>query len=157
MHIYLIAVGQKMPAWVNQACDGYLKRLPHELQLTLIEVPLIKRGRNPDIPRIIRDEGKKVLQSIPAGCDLVALDVKGTRLSTGKLASTLDNWMQQGRDIAIVIGGPDGLADEVLQQARHSFSLSEMTFPHPLVRIIIVEQLYRAKLFCNILLQWSVT
>ena len=144
MHIYLVAVGQKMPAWVNQACDEYLKRLPRELQLTFIEVPLIKRGKNPDIPRTIRDEGKKILQSIPAGCGLVALDVKGTRLSTEKLASTLDNWMQQGRDIAIVIGGPDGLADEILQQAQHRISLSEMTFPHPLVRVIIVEQLYRA-------------
>jgi 23S rRNA (pseudouridine1915-N3)-methyltransferase len=144
VHIYLVAVGQKMPAWVNQACDEYLKRLPRELQLTFIEVPLIRRGKNPDIPRIVRDEGKKILQSIPAGCGLVALDVKGDRLSTGKLATTLDNWMQHGRDIAIVIGGPDGLADEILQQAQHRFSLSEMTFPHPLVRIIIVEQLYRA-------------
>jgi 23S rRNA (pseudouridine1915-N3)-methyltransferase len=144
VHIYLVAVGQKMPAWVNQGCDEYLKRLPRELQLTFIEVPLIRRGKNPDIPRIVRDEGKKILQSIPAGCGLVALDVKGDRLSTGKLATTLDNWMQHGRDIAIVIGGPDGLADEILQQAQHRFSLSEMTFPHPLVRIIIVEQLYRA-------------
>jgi 23S rRNA (pseudouridine1915-N3)-methyltransferase len=144
VHIYLVAVGQKMPAWVNQACDEYLKRLPHELQITVIEVPLIKRGKNPDIPRIIRDEGRKVLQSMPAGSRLVALDVKGKKVSTAKLASSLDNWMQQGQDITMVIGGPDGLSDEVLQQAQHRLSLSEMTFPHPLVRIIIVEQLYRA-------------
>jgi 23S rRNA (pseudouridine1915-N3)-methyltransferase len=144
VRIYLIAVGQKMPAWVNQACDEYLKRLPHELQMAFVEVPLIKRGKNADIPRIVRDEGRKVLQSVPAGCGLVALDVKGARISTEKLASTLDHWMQQGQDIAIVIGGPDGLSDEILQQAQHRLSLSEMTFPHPLVRIIIVEQLYRA-------------
>jgi 23S rRNA (pseudouridine1915-N3)-methyltransferase len=144
VHIYLVAVGQKMPAWVNQACDEYLKRLPHDLQLDVIEVPLIKRGKNPDIPRIMRDEGRKVLQSIPVGCRLVALDVKGKKISTEKLATTVENWMQQGQDIAIVIGGPDGLADEVLQQAQHKLSLSDMTFPHPLVRIIIVEQLYRA-------------
>ena len=144
MHIHLIAVGQKMPAWVDQACTDFLKRLPRELQLNTIEVPLLKRGKNPDIQRIIRDESRKVLDAIPAGCSLVALDVKGSRISTEKLATTLDNWMQQGQDIAIVIGGPDGLSNELLQQADQAVSLSDMTFPHPLVRVIIVEQLYRA-------------
>ena len=144
MHIHLIAVGQKMPAWVNQACDDFLKRLPRELQLNTIEVPLLKRGKNPDIQRIVRDESRKVLDSIPAGCSLVALDVKANRISTEKLATTLNNWMLQGQDIAIVIGGPDGLSDELLQQADQAVSLSDMTFPHPLVRVIIVEQLYRA-------------
>ena len=144
MHIHLIAVGQKMPAWVDQACADFLKRLPRELQLNTTEVPLLKRGKNPDIQRIVRDESRKVLDAIPAGSSLVALDVKGSRISTEKLAITLDNWMQQGRDIAIVIGGPDGLSNELLQQADQAVSLSDMTFPHPLVRVIIVEQLYRA-------------
>jgi 23S rRNA (pseudouridine1915-N3)-methyltransferase len=144
VHIYLIAVGQKMPAWVDQACADFLKRLSRELQLNTIEVPLLKRGKNPDIQRIVRDESRKVLDTIPAGCSLVALDVKGSRMSTEKLATTLDSWMQQGRDIAIVIGGPDGLSNELLQQADQTISLSDMTFPHPLVRIIIVEQIYRA-------------
>ncbi len=133
-----------MPAWVNQACDDYLTRLPRELQLNTIEVPLIKRGKNPDIQRIVRDESRKVMQSIPAGCSLVALDVKGRKVSTEQLATTLNHWMQQGNDIAIVIGGPDGLSDELLQQAGQTLSLSDMTFPHPLVRIVIIEQLYRA-------------
>jgi len=144
VHIHLIAVGQKMPAWVEQACADYLKRLPRELQLNTIEVPLIKRGKNPDIQRIIRDESSKVLVAIPAGCSLVALDVKGKKISTEKLAVTLDNWMQQGRDIAIAIGGPDGFSDELLRKAEQTLSLSDMTYPHPLVRVIIVEQLYRA-------------
>ena len=144
MHIHLIAVGQKMPAWVDRACADFLKRLPRELQLNTIEVPLLKRGKKPDIQLIVRDESRKVLDAIPTGCSLVALDVKGNRISTEKLASTLDNWMQQGQDIAIVIGGPDGLSNELLQQADQTVSLSDMTFPHPLVRIIIVEQLYRA-------------
>ena len=125
-----------MPAWVDQACTDFLKRLPRELQLNTIEVPLLKRGKNPDIQRIVRDESRKVLDAIPAGCSLVALDVKGSRISTEKLAITLDNW--------IVIGGPDGLSNELLQQADQAVSLSDMTFPHPLVRVIIVEQLYRA-------------
>lgn len=133
-----------MPAWVDQACDEYLRRLPHELQLNTVEVPLIKRGKNPDIQRIIRDESEKVLASVPAGCRLVALDVTGNKVSTEKLALTLGNWMQQGQDIAIVIGGPDGLSADLLQRADQTLSLSDMTFPHPLVRIIMIEQLYRA-------------
>ena len=150
MHIYLIAVGQKMPAWVNQACDEYGKRLPRELQLKIIEVPLIKRGKNPDIKRISRDESRKIVEAVPAGCTLVALDLKGKRIGTEQLAVTLDQWMQFGKDIAIVIGGPDGLSDELLQQAEQTLSLSDMTFPHPLVRVIIVEQLYRAwSIICN--------
>jgi 23S rRNA (pseudouridine1915-N3)-methyltransferase len=144
VHIHLIAVGQKMPAWVEQACNEYIKRLPRELQLDTIEVPIIKRGKNPDIQRIVRDESRKVLASVPTGCCLVALDVAGKKISTETLAANLDNWMQQGQDIAIVIGGPDGLSDELLQQAERTLSLSDMTFPHPLVRIIITEQLYRA-------------
>ena len=144
MHIHLIAAGQKMPAWVYQACDEYIKRLPRELQLQTIEVPLIKRGKNPDIKRISRDESRKLMAAVPSGCILVALDIKGKRLTTEKLATSMDQWMQQGMDIAIVIGGPDGLSDELLQQAEQRLSLSDMTFPHPLVRIIIVEQLYRA-------------
>jgi len=144
VHIHLIAVGQKLPAWVYQACDEYIKRLPRELKLQTIEVPLIRRGKNPDIKRIRRDESRKLMQAIPSGCTLVALDVKGKRVTTEKLAATLEQWMQQGKDMAIVIGGPDGLSDVLLQQAEHRLSLSDMTFPHPLVRIIIVEQLYRA-------------
>ena len=133
-----------MPAWVYQACDEYIKRLPRELQLKTIEVPLIRRGKNPDIAHISRDESRKLLAAVPSDCILGALDIGGKRLTTEKLAASVDQWMQQGKDIAIVIGGPDGLSDELLQQAEQRLSLSDMTFPHPLVRIIVVEQLYRA-------------
>ncbi len=133
-----------MPAWVVQACDDYQKRLPRELRISTVEVPLIKRGKNADIQRIVRDESRKVLDSVPAGCGLIALDVRGKKMTTEGLAASLKNWMQQGQNIAIVIGGPDGLSDELLQQADRTLSLSGMTFPHPLVRIIIIEQLYRA-------------
>ena len=110
MHIHLIAVGQKMPAWVMQACDDYTRRLPREMRINLIEVPLARRGRNPDIPRIIRDESSRILQAVPAGCRLVALDVNGKAMTTASLAASLNSWMQEGRGIAIVIGGPDGLS-----------------------------------------------
>ena len=144
MHIHLIAVGQKMPVWVEQACREYIKRLPRELQFDTIEVPIIRRGKNPDIERIVRDESRKVMASIPAGSFIIALDVAGKMISTEALAQNLDGWMQQAQDIAILIGGPDGLSEELLQQVDRSLSLSDMTFPHPLVRIIIIEQLYRA-------------
>ena len=144
MQIHLIAVGQKMPAWVVQACDDYLRRLPRELRINLTEVSLIRRGRNPDVQRIVRDESRKLLQAVPAGCRLVALDVNGKATTTASLAASLQSWMQEGRAIAIVIGGPDGLSGELLQQADQTLSLSGMTFPHALVRIIVIEQLYRA-------------
>ena len=144
MHIHLIAVGQKMPAWVTQACDDYRKRLPRELSINTVEVALIKRGKHPDIGRVVRDESRKVLDAVPAGCRLIVLDVRGKQITTEGLAASLDGWMQQGRDVAIVIGGPDGVSEELLQQADQALSLSGMTFPHPLVRIIVIEQLYRA-------------
>ena len=133
-----------MPAWVDDACADFVKRLPPELKLNSVLVPLIKRGKNPDIQRIVRDESRKLQDAVPSGCLLVALDVKGKRITTEKFAGQLGDWMQQGRDIALVIGGPDGLSEELLQQAQLKLSLSDMTFPHPLVRVVIVEQLYRA-------------
>lgn len=133
-----------MPAWVYDACGDYLKRLPNEFKLSTKELPLLKRGKNADIARIKRDECNSILEALPRDCCLVALDVGGKKLSTEKLADNLNNWMQQGQDVAIVIGGPDGFTDEFLVQADQKISLSEMTFPHPLVRVIIVEQLYRA-------------
>ncbi len=144
MRIYLAAVGQRMPAWVYQACDEYGKRLPPELQIKTIEVPLIKRGKNADIKRICRDESRKLIAAVPSACALIALDVKGRKMTTEQLAKRLDQWMQCGKDVALVVGGPDGLSDEILQQAEQRLSLSDLTFPHPLVRVIIVEQLYRA-------------
>jgi len=144
VHIHLVAVGQKMPAWVDDACADFLKRLPPELKLNPILVPLIKRGKNPDIKRIVRDESRNLLAAIPAGCLLIALDVLGKRVTTEKLSKLLDGWMQQGQDIALIIGGPDGLSDELLQQTSMKISLSDLTFPHPLIRVMLVEQLYRA-------------
>ncbi|MBT8125982.1 MAG: 23S rRNA (pseudouridine(1915)-N(3))-methyltransferase RlmH [Gammaproteobacteria bacterium] len=144
MRVYLTAVGHKMPSWVYQACDEYIKRLPPELQIKTIEVPLIKRGKNADIKRIRRDESRKLIAAVPSGCALIALDVQGRKVTTEQLAERLDQWMLHGKDIALLVGGPDGLSDEILQQAEQRLSLSDLTFPHPLVRIIIAEQLYRA-------------
>jgi 23S rRNA (pseudouridine1915-N3)-methyltransferase len=105
---------------------------------------LIKRGKNPDISRIVRDESRKLLATVPQGSLLVALDVAGKPVSTMDLSSMLDRWMQEQQQVTIIIGGPDGLSDELLSKADIRLSLSALTFPHPLVRIILLEQLYRA-------------
>lgn len=133
-----------MPAWVDLACADFLKRLPPELKLTQVLIPTIKRGKNADIQRIVRDESRLLLAAVPANSRIVALDVRGKRVTTEKLSTILDNWMQQGQDIALIIGGPDGVSEELLQKAALKISLSDLTFPHPLVRVIVVEQLYRA-------------
>jgi len=133
-----------MPDWVNVAGNDFSKRLPAEIKINSILLPLIKRGKNPDIPRIIRDESRKLMAAIPKDSLLVVLDVLGKQVTTMKLSSMLDEWLQQGQDISIVIGGPDGVSDELLSKASLKISLSALTFPHPLVRVILLEQIYRA-------------
>jgi 23S rRNA (pseudouridine1915-N3)-methyltransferase len=142
--INLIAIGNKMPGWVDTASDDFVKRLPAEIKINPILLPLIKRGKNPDIPRIIRDESRKILNAVPKDSQLVVLDVLGQAVTTMKLSGMLETWLQQGQDVSIIIGGPDGVSDELLSKATLKLSLSALTFPHPLVRIILLEQIYRA-------------
>ncbi|MBE9559499.1 MAG: 23S rRNA (pseudouridine(1915)-N(3))-methyltransferase RlmH [Proteobacteria bacterium] len=144
MKINLIAIGNKMPDWVNAASDDFVKRLPAEIKINPILLPLIKRGKNPDIPRIVRDESRKILNAVPKDSQLVVLDVRGRAVTTMKLSALLETWLQQGQDVSIVIGGPDGVSDELLSKASMKLSLSALTFPHPLVRVILLEQIYRA-------------
>lgn len=144
MHIQLLSVGQKMPEWADIACNDFIRRLPAELKLTLRLLPLAKRGKNPDIPRIVRDEGEQILKTVAGDALLVALDVRGRRIDTPALSALLDGWMHGGRDVALVIGGPDGLSAGVLARADLKLSLSDLTFPHALVRVMVLEQLYRA-------------
>lgn len=144
MKIHIIATGNKMPAWVESASDDFSKRLPAEISVNSILLPLIKRGKNPDIARIVRDESRKLLAAVPKDSLLVVLDVLGQPITTMKFSSLLETWLQQGQDISIVIGGPDGLSAELLSQASLKLSLSALTFPHPLVRVILLEQIYRA-------------
>lgn len=133
-----------MPDWVELASNDFSKRLPPEINVHSILIPLIKRGKNPDIARIVRDESRKLLAAVPKDSLLVALDVLGQSVTTMKFSSMLENWLQQGQDVTIVIGGPDGLSDELLSRATTKLSLSALTFPHPLVRVILLEQIYRA-------------
>jgi len=133
-----------MPDWVNAASSDFVKRLPPEIKINSILLPLIKRGKNPDIARIVRDESRKMLAAVPKDSQLVVLDVLGKSVTTMKLSAMLEIWLQQGQDISIIIGGPDGVSDELLAKSSTRLSLSALTFPHPLVRVILLEQIYRA-------------
>ena len=144
MQIHLIAVGNRMPEWVTQGYEEFARRMPPECRLNLIEIPAAKRTKAADIKRLLAQEGERMLEALPKNVLVVALDVTGCRWDTEELAQQLDAWMYEGRDIALLLGGPEGLAPACRKQAERSWSLSPLTFPHPLVRIIVAEQLYRA-------------
>lgn len=144
MQIHLLAVGTRMPDWVTQGYEEFAKRLPPECRLRLVEIPAGKRGKGADLNRLIKEEGERMLAAIPKGARVIALDVQGDAWATAQLAQRLDEWRHDGRDIALLVGGPDGLAPPCLERAAERWSLSKLTFPHPLVRIVIAEQLYRA-------------
>lgn len=144
MQILLIAVGAKMPTWVTQGYAEYAQRMPVNCSLKLKEIAAEKRAKNSNIKAIQEKEAIKIKQAIPKGSRIVALDVTGQSWSTEKLANRLEDWMMGGQDIALMVGGPDGLTRDLLALADEKWSLSPLTFPHPLVRVIVAEQLYRA-------------
>ncbi len=144
MQIHLISVGNRMPGWVKQGYDDYAKRLPKDCELMLKEIAPGQRGKNCDVARIVRDEGERILTAIPTNSHVVALDLSGKAWATPELAQGLQRWQEGGKAVALLVGGPDGLADSVRQKAAEFWSLSPLTFPHPLVRIIVAEQIYRA-------------
>ena len=133
-----------MPRWVEQGYQEYSKRLPRECELVLKEIPAGKRGKNADLARITQEEGNKMAAAIPAGSHIVSLDLTGKSWSTADLAQALKRWQNSGQHLSLLVGGPEGLADSVRNQAHESWCLSPLTFPHPLVRIVVAEQIYRA-------------
>ena len=148
MKIVLAAVGTRMPGWVDEAFTDYAKRLPHACRLTLHEVPIAYRGgaaaRTGAAAASIRREGEGLLKAVPNGARIVALDERGAPWSTADLARRLEAWLADGRNTALLAGGPDGLAPECRERAELTWSLSRLTFPHALVRVIVAEQLWRA-------------
>jgi len=144
MRILLLAVGQKMPNWVEQGYLEYAHRMPAEAKLELKEIVPGKRGKNADIKRIVDDEGQRLKAAIPKSAHVVVLDVKGKAHTTEQLAKRMEEWMHTGQDICLLVGGPEGLSDECRALADEKLSLSALTFPHPLVRVVLAEQLYRA-------------
>jgi 23S rRNA (pseudouridine1915-N3)-methyltransferase len=144
MHLRIITIGTKMPAWVEQGCSEYSKRLPRELRLQWIELPLGHRNKNVAPQRAIATENDAILGRIPAGNRVTALDQRGQAWSTEQLAGELRGWQLDGRDVCLLIGGPDGLGQGCKDRADSSWSLSPLTLPHALVRVLLIEQLYRA-------------
>ena len=145
MRVRLIAVGTRPPGWVRDACEDYIRRLGSRLPVSITEIAAGPRGACGGSARAIAREGERVLAALRREDYVVALDERGTELSTRELAAWLKTRMQEGEDLAFVIGGPDGLAPEVLARSALRWSLSRLTLPHALVRVLLAEQLYRAQ------------
>ncbi|GAB2921011.1 23S rRNA (pseudouridine(1915)-N(3))-methyltransferase RlmH [Rheinheimera gaetbuli] len=149
MKLILIAVGSKMPAWVQSGYDEYARRFPRDLPLELIEIAAGKRGKNADIKRILEMEGEKMLAAVPKGSRIVTLEVTGANWSSPQLAGKLTDWQRDGRDVCLLIGGPEGLAPACIAASEAKWSLSALTLPHPMVRVVLAESLYRAWSICT--------
>ncbi|MGA8009598.1 MAG: 23S rRNA (pseudouridine(1915)-N(3))-methyltransferase RlmH [Thiomonas sp.] len=144
MKLWLLAVGQRMPRWVDEAYADYAKRLPPETPLLLKEIRAETRGSSISAEAVMEREAQRIEAALPSGVHLVALDEHGQRLTTSSLAEQLQRWRQDGRDVALVVGGADGLAPRLKQRADTLLRLSDLTLPHGLVRVLLAEQLYRA-------------
>jgi 23S rRNA (pseudouridine1915-N3)-methyltransferase len=144
MLLRLIAVGNKMPEWVTAGFSDYAKRFPPGYKFSLLEITPEKRTAQSDLKRIRETEGKKILSALHPGNLVIALDSRGQPWSTEKLAENLHIWHSENRSVDFLVGGPEGLAEDCLQVAQIKWSLSNLTLPHPLVRIVVTEQLYRA-------------
>lgn len=132
-----------MPAWIMAGYQEYAKRMPRECSLELVEIATAKRTKQSNLAKAVEDEGKRILAVIKESDYVVALEVEGRQWSTQKLASKLSGWQSVQRHIVFIIGGPDGLSDSCLKRANEKWCLSQLTFPHPLVRVVLAEQLYR--------------
>lgn len=142
MRARIVAIGERMPAWVAEGFGEYRKRLGRELPLELVEIKPPVRGR--DLKRAMAEEGEALLAAVPRDAHVIVLDGRGSAWSSEQLAEQLKRWRMDGRDLAFLIGGADGHADAVLQRANQRWSLGPLTLPHMLVRLVVAEQLYRA-------------
>lgn len=143
MKLKIISVGHKMPSWVETACAEYIKRMPRELSVEIIEIKPDKRSDGKKDPAVQAAEAQRILKA--ANKDyLVACDENGKEKTTMELASTMKSWQALGRDVSILVGGADGLDASLLKQADFCWSLSKLTLPHAFVRVLLAEQLYRA-------------
>ena len=144
MRISIVCVGHKMPAWVQSGYKEYAKRLPPEIKLGLVELKPEARDAGRPVEKAKALEGERILEAIPEGATVLALDERGRSFTTQGLAVMLAGWMQDGAHPAFVIGGADGLSDAVRERADKLLSLSALTLPHALARVVLAEQLYRA-------------
>ena len=144
MHIRLLAVGDRQPPWVDEAFSTYSERLPREWQFRLDLIPTVRRNKNDKSRQAMEAEGELILAKLGQSEQVVLLDERGRQLTSKALAGKLSDWQIDGRDLCFVIGGPDGVADSCKQRADFTWSLSQLTLPHGLARVLFAEQLYRA-------------
>ncbi len=144
MKIRLLSITHKCPAWVQAGYDEYAKRMPASCSLELVEIPAEKRTANADLKRITEKEGEKMLGVIKPQHRVIALDIQGKPWSTEQLSAQLAEWLQGGQHLDLLVGGSEGLSETCLKKAETRWSLSPLTFPHCLVRVLVAEQLYRA-------------
>ncbi|MBO9497736.1 23S rRNA (pseudouridine(1915)-N(3))-methyltransferase RlmH [Thalassotalea sp. G20_0] len=144
MRIRLISVGSKMPGWVEEGYREYSRRLGADVKLELVEIPLGKRSKGSDINRLQEKEAGQMLAAVGSGDLVVTMEIMGKAWSTEKLANNMGAWLHSGRNVSLLVGGPEGLHASCLAKADLRWSLSPLTLPHPLVRVVVAEQVYRA-------------
>lgn len=144
MKLLIVTVGHKMPDWITTGYNEYAKRMPREAKIELLEIRPEPRTTGKNTQQIMEAEAQRILAALPPDCRRIALDERGAQPTTKQLAAQMKDWMSEGRDVAFIIGGADGLHDSVRQNARQLMALSALTLPHAFVRVLLAEQLYRA-------------
>ncbi|MBN9228625.1 MULTISPECIES: 23S rRNA (pseudouridine(1915)-N(3))-methyltransferase RlmH [Legionella] len=144
LKITIITLGNKMPDWVTQGSNEYAKRLNDGIQLKIIEIPLIRRSKSSDLSRIMEKESALMKEALPNNARIIALEIEGKAFSSEELALKISQLNQTTSHLCFLIGGPEGLSQDILKLCDDRWSLSKLTLPHPLVRIILLETLYRA-------------
>jgi len=144
VHIRLLAVGDRQPSWVDEAFGIYTERLPREWKFRIDVIPTVRRSKNDKSHKAMEAEGNLILGKLGQSEQVVLLDERGKQMTSKALAANLTAWQVDGRDLCFVIGGPDGVADSCKQRADVTWSLSQLTLPHGLARVLFAEQLYRA-------------
>jgi 23S rRNA (pseudouridine1915-N3)-methyltransferase len=151
LKLVVVAVGHRMPAWVDAGFDEYARRMPREAQLKLLEVKPEPRGEQEgrNVERVTEAEAKRISAALPKGAAKIVLDERGRTCTTRELSERMADWQMEGRDVAFIIGGADGLASAMKRDADWLWSLTPLTLPHALVRVVLAEQLYRAHTILN--------
>ena len=144
MRLVIVAVGQRQPAWARDAFDEFAKRMPEQARLELVEVKAEPRGGGKSAAQVMASEGQRLRAATPAGAWVVVLDENGLRRTTAQLAQRLEHWRHLGRDVALWVGGPDGLSAALKDGADETLRLSDLTLPHALARVLLAEAVYRA-------------
>jgi 23S rRNA (pseudouridine1915-N3)-methyltransferase len=144
MKLLIVSVGHKMPEWISEGFNEYAKRMPREAQISLLEIKPESRTTGKNTIQIMEAEAQRILAALPPNCLRIVLDERGIQPTSRQLAAQMQDWMREGRDVAFIIGGADGLHESVKQAAKQLLALSALTLPHAFVRVLLAEQLYRA-------------